>query len=126
VPLSAGDAQRVLCVARPPRIGACETDRQLKVPVRASSEGSKQRYGSPRIHRDLLEHGEAVSRKRVIRLMQEEELQARVRKRFKCTTNSDHGPAGRRQSPRPRLHGGSAEPAVARWRRVARARRSRQ
>ena len=65
-------------------------DRQLKVLVHASFAGSKGRYGSPRIHRDLLEQGEAVSRKRVVRLMQEEKLQARVRKRFTCTTMSDH------------------------------------
>jgi len=31
-----------------------------------------------------------VSRKRVIRLMQEEGLAARTRKRFRCTTNSNH------------------------------------
>src|SRR5919198_6755398 len=44
----------------------------------------------PRIQRDLLDHKERVSRKRVIRLMQEDGLKARVRKRFKCTTLSDH------------------------------------
>ena len=65
-------------------------DRRLKVLARASFEESKQRYGSPRIHRDLIEQQKHVSRKRVIRLMQEEGLQARVRKRFKCTTMSDH------------------------------------
>jgi putative transposase len=65
-------------------------DRQLKVLVHASFAASKGRYGSPRIHRDLLEQKEHVSRKRVIRLMQEEQLQARVRKRFTCTTMSDH------------------------------------
>ena len=32
----------------------------------------------------------SVSRKRVIRLMQEDGLEARARKRFKCTTMSDH------------------------------------
>jgi putative transposase len=32
-----------------------------------------------------------VSRKCVIRLMQEDGLKARVRKRFTCTTQSDHG-----------------------------------
>jgi len=58
--------------------------------VRASFDASKQRYGSPRIHRDLVEQEEPVSRKRVIRLMQEEGLKARVRKRFTCTTRSDH------------------------------------
>jgi transposase InsO family protein len=65
-------------------------DRQVRVLVRASFEASKHRYGSPRIHEDLLEQAERVSRKRVIRLMQEDGLQARTRKRFKCTTMSDH------------------------------------
>jgi putative transposase len=65
-------------------------DRHLKVLVHASFAASKGRYGSPRIHEDLLEQGERVSRKRVIRLMQEEQLKARVRKRFTCTTMSDH------------------------------------
>ena len=66
-------------------------DRRLQVLVRASFAASKGRYGSPRIHRDLREdHQERVSRKRVIRLMQEDGLKARVRKRFVCTTDSDH------------------------------------
>jgi putative transposase len=73
-----------------PESGHAQRDRRLKVLVRASFAGSKQRYGSPRIHRDLIEQKERVSRKRVIRLMQEEGLKARVRKRFKCTTMSDH------------------------------------
>jgi transposase InsO family protein len=74
-----------------PESARAQRDRRLKVLVRASFEASKQRYGSPRIHADLLEHDERVSRKRIIRLMQEEGLQGRVRKRFKCTTMSDHG-----------------------------------
>ena len=41
------------------------------------------------MHRDLLEEDERVSRKRVVRLMQEEGLRARPRKRFKLTTISD-------------------------------------
>jgi len=65
-------------------------DRQLRVAVRAAFERSRQRYGSPRIHRDLGEQDLRVSRKRVVRLMQEEGLQARARKRFKVTTMSDH------------------------------------
>jgi putative transposase len=75
---------------RRPESAHAERDRQLKVLVRASFDGSKQRYGSPRIHEDLIEQEERVSRKRVVRLMQEEKLRARVRKRFKCTTMSDH------------------------------------
>ena len=65
-------------------------DRRLKVLVRASFEASKQRYGSPRVHKDLLEQDEYVSRKRVVRLMQEDGLKARLRKRYKLTTMSDH------------------------------------
>jgi putative transposase len=73
-----------------PESARATRDRQLKVLVHASFAASKGRYGSPRIHRDLLEQQEHVSRKRLIRLMQEEKLQARVRKRFTCTTMSDH------------------------------------
>jgi len=65
-------------------------DRRLKVLVRASFDESHQRYGSPRIHEDLIEQQEQVSRKRVIRLMQEDGLVARARKRYKVTTMSDH------------------------------------
>lgn len=74
---------------RRPESAHAQRDRRLKVLVRASFEASRQRYGSPRIHRDLLEQQERVSRKRVIRLMQEDGLHARPRKRFKCTTISD-------------------------------------
>ena len=65
-------------------------DRQLCVLIRASHEASRRTYGSPRIHRDLHEQGHRVSRKRVIRLKQAEGLTARVRKRFRRTTMSDH------------------------------------
>ena len=75
---------------RRPESTHARDDRRLNVLVRASFEGSKRRYGSPRVHEDLLEQQEHVSRKRVIRLMQEEGLQARKRKRFKVTTMSQH------------------------------------
>jgi putative transposase len=70
-----------------PRAGR---DRQLKPLIRASFHKHKGRYGSPRIHRDLRSQQEHVSRKRVMRLMREDGLKARVRKRFVCTTNSAH------------------------------------
>jgi putative transposase len=65
-------------------------DRRLRVLVQASFDESRRRYGSPRVHRDLLEQGVRVSPKRVARLMQEDGLKARARKRFKLTTLSDH------------------------------------
>jgi len=75
---------------RRPESKQARDDRRLKVLVRASFEESKHRYGSPRVHEDLIEQQEHVSRKRVVRLMQEEGLKARVRKRYKHTTMSDH------------------------------------
>ena len=42
------------------------------------------------MHDDFIAWGEHVSRKRIIRLKQEEGLHARVRKRYKVTTDSDH------------------------------------
>ncbi|HEV8701837.1 MAG TPA: IS3 family transposase, partial [Candidatus Polarisedimenticolia bacterium] len=65
-------------------------DRRLRVLVRASFDESRRRYGSPRVYRDLAEQGIQVSPKRVARLMQEDGLKARARKRFKMTTMSDH------------------------------------
>jgi putative transposase len=75
---------------RRPESAHAQQDRRLRVLVRASFEASRQRYGCPRILVDLLEQQIPVSRKRVVRLMQEDGLQARARKRFKHTTMSDH------------------------------------
>lgn len=58
--------------------------------IRASFEESRKRYGSPRVHEDLIDQQIQVSRKRVVRLMREGGLVARARKRFKSTTMSDH------------------------------------
>lgn len=65
-------------------------DRRLAVLVRESHERSRRRYGSPRVHFELAKNGVHVSRKRIVRLMQAQELVARKRRRYKCTTMSDH------------------------------------
>lgn len=65
-------------------------DRRLTVRIRASFAGSRQRYGSPRVHADLIDEREHVSRKRVSRLMRVDGLKARVRRRYQRTTMSDH------------------------------------
>ena len=65
-------------------------DRQLRVHIRASYASSRGRYGRPRVWKDLHEAGEHVSEKRVARLMREEGLRARARKRFRSTTMSEH------------------------------------
>jgi putative transposase len=76
--------------SRRPLSSRARQDVQLRVKVRACFEASHGRYGSPRIWEDLREDGHAVSRKRVVRLMQEEGLRARMPKRFRGTTMSDH------------------------------------
>ena len=65
-------------------------DGQLRVQVQASYSASRGRYGRPRVWKDLHEAGERVSEKRIGRLMREEGLRARVRKRFRSTTMSEH------------------------------------
>jgi transposase InsO family protein len=65
-------------------------DQQLRVAIRTSHAESRGRYGRPRIWKDLHEAGQRVSQKRVGRLMREDGLRGRVRKRFRCTTMSEH------------------------------------
>ena len=65
-------------------------DRRLAVEVRAVFQESKRRYGSPRVHRELRTLGVKIGRHRVARLMREQKLQARRRRKFVRTTDSKH------------------------------------
>lgn len=60
----------------------------LRVLIHASFDQSRRTYGSPRIHADLAK--EKVGRNRIIRLMRAEGLAARVRRRYRSTTMSEH------------------------------------
>ncbi len=68
--------------SRRPSLHARRDDR-LRVLVRESFGRSRRTYGSPRIYADLLANGEVVSRKRVARLMREDGLVARRRRRYR-------------------------------------------
>ena len=61
---------------RRPASAHTHRDAHLRVLIRASFDASKQRYGSPRILRDLLAGDERVSRKRIIRLMQGDPIES--------------------------------------------------
>lgn len=63
---------------------------RLRVEVRAIYRMRHGRYGSPRVHAELQARGEHVSRKQVARLMREEGLKGKKRRRFRTTTNSAH------------------------------------
>lgn len=51
----------------------------------------RRKYGSPRIYRALKKQGIKVGRNRVIRLMREDGLVGRPKRRFKHTIDSNHG-----------------------------------
>jgi transposase-like protein len=62
--------------------------------IRTFYKASGKRYGSPRIYDDLRADREQVSQKRVARLMRENGIVGKHRRRFKSTTDSDHDLAG--------------------------------
>lgn len=67
-----------------------ERDARLRLAVRTVFTATKGRYGAPRIHDELTEAGERTSEKRIARLMREDGLVARRRRRFVVTTDSEH------------------------------------
>ncbi len=68
-----------------------QQDQRLAVSVAAIHAESRGRYGSPRVHAELRAQGQRSGRKRVARLMREQGLRARVRHRYRCTTDCGHG-----------------------------------
>lgn len=65
-------------------------DAELVDEIKAAHEASRATYGSPRVHRELRAKGRRVSRKRVERLMRQEGIAARRKRRFRRTTDSKH------------------------------------
>ena len=64
-------------------------DQQLLLLIRKSFNRSHGIYGAPRVYDDLKAENEAVSRKRIARLMRDNSLVARCVRAFKRTTISD-------------------------------------
>ena len=72
---------------------ACRRQREdvvLLAHVRSAFAVSNGTYGSPRMTRDLQDDGLAIGRRRVARLMRDNGLRARQKRRFKRTTDSLH------------------------------------
>jgi len=57
--------------------------------IRTIFKMSRQTYGSPRIHAELIAQGFNCSRPRVARIMRQEEIVAKMRRLFKKTTRVD-------------------------------------
>lgn len=65
-------------------------DQRLAEKVKQSHAQSRMIYGARRIRKELLETGETISRGRVARLMRQQGLESKVKRKFKATTNSHH------------------------------------
>ena len=66
------------------------SDGELLKRIREIHEETKAAYGSPRIYQELKGRGIPVSKGRVERLMRENGLRGRHKRRFKATTDSKH------------------------------------
>ncbi len=65
-------------------------NRRLAVEIKAIHKASRQTYGSPRIHAELAAKGISCSRGRVARLMKEQGIRAKQKRKFRVTTDSKH------------------------------------
>lgn len=65
-------------------------DERMGAKLIAIFRDSQGRYGAPRLHAALKKSGETIGRKRVIRLMKVHGLQAKGKRKFKATTDSNH------------------------------------
>ena len=74
---------------RKPSDRAVENERLTAKIVEVHKE-SRQTYGSPRVHAELVAQGFEVSRNLVARLMREQGIVGRRKPRFRKTTDSDH------------------------------------
>jgi transposase InsO family protein len=69
-----------------------EADAELVRLIRQIQERHHYRYGSPRMREELLNcYGKRLSLKKTARLMREQGLNARQRRKYIPTTNSNHG-----------------------------------
>ena len=66
------------------------SDTALLKRIREIHEETKAAYGSPRIYQELKGLGIPVSKGRVERLMHENDIRGRHKRRFKATTDSKH------------------------------------
>jgi putative transposase len=62
----------------------------LVIAIEAAHGEVKARYGSPRIHAELVARGQSCCVKTVARLMRQHGIAAKTRRKFRCTTDSNH------------------------------------
>ena len=65
-------------------------NKRLVEKIREVFEESKERYGSPRITAELRREGIVCNKKRIARLMNKNGIAAKIFRKYRNTTNSDH------------------------------------
>jgi putative transposase len=70
------------------RAQKCEA---LVVAIEAIHSEVKARYGSPRVHAELVARGHACCVNTVAKLMRQRGIVAKSKRKFRCTTDSNHG-----------------------------------
>jgi transposase InsO family protein len=73
-----------------PESARSKRNRQLIAKIRVFHQSSRETYGSPRIHQDLMDSGERVSVNRVAKLMNQNGIQSKMARKFVITTDSKH------------------------------------
>lgn len=73
-----------------PESARAQANKALVEDIRRVHAGSRRRYGSPRVCASLRAEGKRVGCNRVARLMRAHGIQARRRRAFRKTTNSNH------------------------------------
>jgi len=73
-----------------PESARAVANRALLDDIRRVHAASRRRYGSPHVHASLHAEGKRVGRNRIARLMHRHGIQARRKRRFRCTTDSHH------------------------------------
>ncbi|EIM28565.1 hypothetical protein MicloDRAFT_00027030 [Microvirga lotononidis] len=89
-------------------------DLVLLAHIRSAFTRSHETYGSPRMTRELQDEGLQVGRRRTARLMRENGLKVRQKRRFKRTTDSHHAFSDRTQPARAGFLSHSSEPEMER------------
>lgn len=67
-----------------------KSDARMTELIREVHKSSREVYGAPRVHEALKAGGVECGRNRTARLMREDGLQSKTKKKFKATTNSKH------------------------------------
>ncbi len=73
-----------------PESNRSRENRQLTEKIKRYHRQADDVYGSPKIHKDLVEAGETCSVNRVARLMKVADIKSKMARKFVVTTNSKH------------------------------------